>query len=70
MGKKEYTKVSNEQRRKLISLVHVKKMSIVKAAKLTGIYYPTAKVINKVFKSENRIQKRDFRFRVKKNEML
>lgn len=42
--------------------------SISKAADLTGIYYPTAKAINKVYKKEQRIQKRNFRYRAKKED--
>jgi hypothetical protein len=40
----------------------------VKAAEATGIYYPTAKAINKVYKRENRVQKRAFRYRTKKED--
>ena len=36
---------------------------------MTGIYYPTAKAINKVYKKENRIQKRNFRYRAKKEDL-
>jgi hypothetical protein len=54
MGK-QYTKVSNEQRKELIRLIHEAGHSISKAAEITGIYYPTAKAINKVFKKEKRV---------------
>jgi hypothetical protein len=40
----------------------------VKAALTTEIYYPTAKAINKVFKKESRVQKRNFRYRTKKED--
>jgi hypothetical protein len=53
MGKK-YEPVPNEQRKKLIDLIHTKGYSIAKAALATGIYYPTAKAINKVYVKENR----------------
>ena len=43
-------------------------MSIVKAAEATGIYYPTAKAINKVYKIEHRVAKRSFRYRAKKED--
>lgn len=43
-------------------------MSIVKAAEATGIYYPTAKAINKVYKIEHRVVKRSFRYRAKKED--
>ncbi len=40
----------------------------MKAAEATGIYYPTAKAINKVYKRESRVQKRAFRYRTKKED--
>jgi hypothetical protein len=67
MGKK-YVSVPNEKRYELIRLIHQENMSIAQAAEKTGIYYPTAKAINKVFKQEKRTQRRSFRFRPKKNE--
>ena len=36
-------------------------MSISSAAKRQGIFYPTAKAINKVFKTEGRVHKKAFR---------
>jgi len=54
MGK-SYTQVTNEQRKHLIKLIHEEKHSIARAAMLTGIYYPTAKAINKVYKKEKRV---------------
>jgi transposase len=68
MGK-AYTQVSNEARKELIRLIHEEGMSIVKAAEVTGVYYPTAKAINKVYKNENRVQKRSFRYRTKKDDL-
>lgn len=67
MGK-QYTKVTNEQRKELIRLIYDEKLSISKAADMTAIYYPTAKAINKVYKKENRVQKRHFRYRAKKED--
>lgn len=67
MGK-AYTQVSNDARRELIRLIYEDNLSIVKAAEATGIYYPTAKAINKVYKRENRVQKRCFRYRTKKED--
>lgn len=67
MGK-AYTQVSNDARRELIRLIYEKGFSIVKAAEATGIYYPTAKAINKVYKRESRVQKRSFRYRTKKED--
>ena len=58
---KQYVLVSNEQRQQLVYLIHTKGYSISHAAKLSQIYYPTAKAINKVFLKENRIVKKTFR---------
>jgi hypothetical protein len=69
MGK-QYTKVSNEMRKELIRLIYDDGHSISKAAELTGIYYPTAKAINKVYKKEKRVQKRHFRYRAKKEDQI
>lgn len=65
---KKYTKVSNEQRKELVRLIYEEQCSIAKAAELTQIYYPTAKAINKVYKNEQRIQKRVCRYRAKKED--
>lgn len=62
MGKK-YIAVSNSQRQELIRLIHDEGYSIVEAAKEVNIYYPTAKAINKVFRKENRIDRKAFRDR-------
>jgi hypothetical protein len=67
MGK-QYTQVSNEARKELVRLIYEENYSIVKAAEATGIYYPTAKAINKVYKRESRVQKRAFRYRTKKED--
>jgi molybdenum-dependent DNA-binding transcriptional regulator ModE len=55
---KHYKLVSNAHRKQLITLIHEQGYSISQAAKLTDIYYPTAKAINRVFKNENRIAKK------------
>ena len=68
MGKK-YEPVPNEQRRQLIELIHgPDHMTIAGAAQKLNIYYPTAKAINKVYVREDRIQKKGFRFRIKKQD--
>ena len=57
-------------RKRLIELIHhvpeAERMTIAKAAQITGVYYPTAKAINKVYMREQRTQKKAFRFRLKK----
>ena len=70
MGKK-YEPVPNDVRRHLIDLIHhrapdASPMTIARAAQIAGVYYPTAKAINKVFLREQRTQKKVFRFRLKK----
>jgi hypothetical protein len=67
MGKK-YEPVPNDKRKQLIDLIHNSGYTIAKAAQVTGIYYPTAKAINKVYTKENRTQKKAFRFRLKNIE--
>ena len=57
--------MSNDDRKELIRLIYEEGYSIVRAAEATGIYYPTAKAINKVFKQEKRVIKRSFRYRTK-----
>jgi hypothetical protein len=50
-------------------LIYQHDLSIALAAELTGIYYPTAKAINKVFQKEQRIVKRSFRYRTKPSDV-
>ena len=69
MGK-QYTHVTNDQRKELIRLIHEEQMSISQAAAKVNIFYPTAKAINKVYKKENRVQKRYHRYRQKKGDEL
>ena len=64
MGKK-YEPVSNEKRQQLINYIHNYGYSISKAADLAGVYYPTAKAINKVYVKEKRTDKKMFRTRTK-----
>ena len=60
---KTYHSVTNSQRLQLIELIHRDKMSIRQAAAQVGIFYPTAKAINKIFKKENRVERKKHRFR-------
>ena len=52
--RKKYTKVSDEQRKNLLKLITQENQSISQAAHDLGIYYPTAKAIMKVYRTENR----------------
>ena len=60
---KTYTSVTNDQRRELIKLIHKHGLSIARAAEILGIFYPTAKAINKVYLREKRIVKRTSRIK-------
>ena len=55
---KSYRLVTNAERLQLITLIHMHGHSISEAAKRIGIFYPTAKAINRIFKSENRVVKK------------
>ena len=55
---KKYSPVTNESRRLLVKLIYEDGMSIRQAAIGAGIYYPTAKAINKIYISEKRIDKK------------
>ena len=66
MGKK-YEPVPDSKRKELIHLIYEKGMNISKAAMQAGIYYPTAKAINKVYLRHNRICKKTNRDRKQKN---
>jgi molybdenum-dependent DNA-binding transcriptional regulator ModE len=69
MGKK-YEPVPDEKRKQLISLIYEKGMNISKASKEAGIYYPTAKAINKIYLRQNRICKKTNRDRTKKSHNI
>jgi hypothetical protein len=60
-----YESVSDEQREQLLYYVHICHYSIVRAAEMTKIYYPTAKAINRIYKKTGRIHKKNLI--VKKN---
>ena len=69
MGKK-YEPVPDHKRRELIHLIYEQGMNISKAASHAGIYYPTAKAINKVYLRHNRICKKTRRERKYKIENI
>ena len=55
---KVYEPITTERRRVLIDLIYNQGMNISQAAKATGIFYPTAKAINKVFRLTGRTDKK------------
>ena len=55
---KKYTPVPDEKRHALIRRIYEDGMTITQAAKMSGVAYPIAKVINKVYQTEGRISKK------------
>ena len=64
---KTYRTTTDEMREHLIRLIHEEGYSIRQASFKADIFYPTAKVINKIYMSENRIEKKKKRNRKKKS---
>ena len=62
---KKYEPVKDVKRQELIELIYEKGMNISQAAKVAGIYYPTAKSINKIYLNEKRTCKKIHRDRSK-----
>jgi transposase-like protein len=61
MTKKKYKLVSNEKRAQLVRLIHMFGLNISKASNILGIFYPTAKAINRVYMREHRVDKKSQR---------
>ena len=61
---KKYDPVPNVKRRELIRLIKEEKMTIAEAAFNLRIYYPTAKVITKIYRLEGRTDKKARRTRM------
>jgi hypothetical protein len=66
---KTYVRVTDEQRKELVKLIHEKNYSIKKAGSIVGIPYPNAKAVNQTYLQENRTAKKNFRFRLKKIDL-
>ena len=64
---RKYAKVSDEKRHHLIELIN-QNMTIKDAAKMVDVKYENAKAIYRVFKKEQRVDKRKNRFRYKIGE--
>ena len=62
---KKYEPVKDSKRKELIELIYEQGMNISQAAKVAGIYYPTAKSINKIYLNEKRTSKKIHRDRSK-----
>ena len=59
----KYFPVDNERRHELIRLIYEEKLSIRQAAIQINISYPTAKAINRIYKQEDRVDKKKVRER-------
>ena len=66
---KNYRVTTDEMRHELIRLIHDEGYSIRQASIKTNIFYPTAKVINKIFQSDGRIEKKKHRAK-RKSKLL
>lgn len=62
---KNYIRVTDEQRKELITKIYQENYSIKKAGEMLGIPYPNAKSINQTYIIEKRTTKKTFRFRLK-----
>eukprot|EP00347_Sterkiella_histriomuscorum_P015791 403355668 len=60
---RKYIQINDEQRRQFLRLVHQEGFSISKASKLASIPYDNAKVINRIYLREQRVNKINFRHR-------
>ena len=59
----KYHPVDNERRHELIRLIYEDNFSIRQAALRINISYPTAKAINRIYKQEDRVDKKKVRER-------
>ena len=59
----KYNPVANDKRHELIRLIYEDKISIRQAALRIGISYPTAKAINRIYRNEDRVDKKAVRQR-------
>lgn len=65
---KKYILLTNKQRMELCRLIHVEGLTIKEAAKVSGIPYPNAKAVNKIFEREKRTQKKHHKFLVARED--
>ena len=64
---RDYTRVTDETRAQLINYIKEGK-SIKDAAELVNINYENAKAINRMYRQENRTEKKKHRIRLKKGQ--
>jgi transposase len=66
---KSYRITTNAMRKELIRLIYEEGLSIRQASLRTNIFYPTAKVINKIFQKDGRIEKKIQRMKRSKGQI-
>lgn len=59
---KQYVLLTNIQRHELCRLIHEDGLTIKEASKRTGVPYPNAKAVNKIFEKERRTAKKHLKF--------
>ena len=62
---KKYRRLSDEERERLVLLIHRDGYTIKDASRQLNIPYPNAKAVNQTYILENRTAKKNFRFRLK-----
>jgi len=62
---KKYRRLTDEERRNLIILIHREGFTIKDASRQLNIPYPNAKAVNQTYILEKRTAKKNFRYRFK-----
>ena len=62
---KKYRRLTDEERKNLVILIHREGYTIKNASKELNIPYPNAKAVNQTYILENRTAKKNFRYRSK-----
>jgi hypothetical protein len=60
---KKYRRLTDEERKNLVFLIHREGYTIKDASRTLNIPYPNAKAVNQTFILENRTAKKNFRYR-------
>jgi len=61
---KKYRRLTDEERKNLVILIHRDGYTIKDASRKLNIPYPNAKAVNQTFILENRTAKKNFRYRI------
>lgn len=62
---KKYRRLTDEERKNLVILIHREGYTIKDASRQLNIPYPNAKAVNQTYILENRTAKKNFRYRSK-----